>query len=78
MKVSGIDSDGIYQSDVDICEGDIFLVDLEDVGEEKAAKIIARGVEIPLVVESVNEDERTVKPKFFDFSVPDYAVVKKL
>ena len=79
MKVIGVDKDGKFSSGNELNVGDLFVVDIDLVEDDTLAEwILSRGLEIPLVVESIDEDNHTVKPKSGDYSIHRIYVIKKI
>jgi len=79
MRVIGIDKNGHHSSDNELKEGDFFFVDIGLTSDNNLAWwIINRGITLPLVVESIDEEGQTVKPKGGKFAIRKEHIVKKL
>ena len=76
MKVHGVNKYGVYSNDVEIVSGDMFSVDIEDVSEDLASRILNRGLEIKFVVDSIDEEKGLVYAKNFDYPIPAQAILK--
>jgi len=62
MKVIGVDKDGKFSSGNELNVGDLFVIDIDLINNDALVEwILSRGLEIPLVVESIDKDNHTEK-----------------
>jgi hypothetical protein len=75
MEVTTKGKDGLY-SKTKLGIGDFFLVDTAFVDDEIMLFVVERGASSPLVVEEIDEERGSVKPKFLDRYIDKSFIIK--